>query len=40
MLKLYYCAVAMMLGAIIGATAPATWQGGKVIAVQSGASLR
>jgi hypothetical protein len=40
MFKLYYCAAAVLLGAIIGATAPPSWQGGKIIAAQTGASAR
>jgi hypothetical protein len=35
MLKLYYCAFAAILGAIIGATAPASWYRGAQVTAQS-----
>jgi hypothetical protein len=37
MLKLTYCVAAAILGAIIGATAPASWHGGGSIAAQTDA---
>ena len=40
MLKLYYCAIAVILGAIIGYSAPASWRGGAVVAAKPGAPPR
>ena len=40
MLKLYYCAAAAIVGALIGVTAPASWQSGAVTVVQTTTSVR
>jgi hypothetical protein len=39
MLKLYYCAVAAIIGATIGATAPKSWRGDMLTAHSPGAGI-
>jgi hypothetical protein len=40
LLKFYYCAAAAILGALIGATAPAAWQGRTIAAAQTDLTIR
>jgi hypothetical protein len=40
MLKFYYRAAAAILGALIGATAPAAWQGRTIAAAQTDLTIR